>query len=147
MLLSFTKNKKKSQFWDFFLFYLLIQHNIPQRDVRSQGHSFYDCKYHIVFTPKYRRKVFISKYIKEEIWRIIKLICKYKWIEILEWYVSTDHIHLLLIIPLKYSVSYVMQIIKWKSSAWIKKKNKNIKIKSKKHEVSGVDDILYLPYE
>lgn len=104
---------------------------MPKRDIRSQSHSFYDCKYHIVFTPKYRWKVFESKYLKEEIRRIIKLICKWKQIEILEWHVSSDHIHLLVIIPPKYSVSYVMQIIKWKSSSWLKKKNKSLKIQCK----------------
>ena len=104
---------------------------MPKRDVRSLSHSFYDCKYHVVFTPKYRWKVFQSKYIKEEVRRILKLICKRKWIEILEWEVSEDHVHMLLIIPPKYSVSYIMQNLKTKSSTWIKKKNKNIKVKCK----------------
>lgn len=102
-----------------------------KRDIRTLNHSYYDCKYHIVFTPKYRWKVFESKYIKEEIRRIIKLVCQWKWIEILEWHVSVDHIHMVIIIPPKHSVSYVMSIIKWKSSTWIKKKNKNLKLKCK----------------
>lgn len=103
-----------------------------KREIRTLSHTFYDCKYHIVFTPKYRWKVFESKYIKEEVRRILGLVCKWKWFEIVSWHVSVDHIHLILIIPPKFSISYAMSILKWKSSAWIKKKNKNLKLKCRK---------------
>lgn len=103
-----------------------------KREIRTLSHTFYDCKYHIVFTPKYRWKVFESKYIKEEVRRILRLVCKWKWFEIVSWHVSVDHIHLILIIPPKFSISYAMSILKWKSSAWIKKKNKNLKLKCRK---------------
>ena len=103
-----------------------------KRDIRTQTHSFYDCKYHIVFTPKYRGKVLRSNYIKQEVRRVIRLVCKWKWFEIVEWHVALDHVHLILIIPPKHSISYAMSMIKWKSSNWIKKKNKNLKLKCKR---------------
>lgn len=96
--------------------------------LRNLSHSFYDCKYHIVWTPKYRGEVFQSKYIKQEVRRVIRLVCKWKGFEILEGTVCVDHIHICLIIPPKYSISYAMSIIKGKTSSWIKKKNKKIKI-------------------
>ena len=64
-----------------------------------------------------------DKYVKQEVRRVIRLICKWKGFEILEGTVCDDHIHICLIVPPKHSISYAMQIIKGKSSAWIKKKN------------------------
>ena len=67
------------------------------------------CKYHIVFTPKYRRKIEFNQY-ERDIVNIIQRLCKYKGIEIIEGYIMPDHIHLLLSIPPKYSVSSFMGI-------------------------------------
>ena len=67
------------------------------------------CKYHIVFTPKYRRKIEFNQY-KRDIVDIIKRLCKYKGVEIIEGHIMPDHIHLLLSIPSKYSVSSFMGI-------------------------------------
>lgn len=90
------------------------------------SHCTYYCNYHLVWTPKYRGKVLGSTYIKAELKRIFKLIARWKQLEIRAWHIGDEHIHLYLSIPPKYSVSYVVSILKGKSSAWIKKKNKNI---------------------
>lgn len=89
-------------------------------------HCTYLCQYHIVWTPKYRGKVLVSKYIKAEIRRILKMICKWKQIKIKAWHIGDEHIHLYLIIPPKYSASYIVGLLKTKSSYWLKKKNKKI---------------------
>ena len=86
------------------------------------------CKYHIVFTPKYRRKIIYNQY-KESIRDIIKQLCGYKGIEIIEGEIMADHIHLLLSIPPKYSVSSVMGYIKGKSALMIFDKHSNLKYK------------------
>ena len=67
------------------------------------------CKYHIVFTPKYRRKIEFNQY-QLDIVSIIKRLCKYKGVEIIEEHIMPDHIHLLLSIPPKYSVSSLWDI-------------------------------------
>jgi len=93
-------------------------------------HCTYLCQYHVIWTPKYRGKVLESKYIKTELKRIIKMICKWKHIVIRAWHIGDEHIHLYLVIPPKYSVSYCIGLIKTKSSSWIKKKNKKIPLGS-----------------
>jgi putative transposase len=65
--------------------------------------------------------------VSKEVRRIIRQVCKWKGFEILEGRIRSDHIHLVVIIPPKFSVSYAMSIIKGKSSAWIKRKNKRYK--------------------
>ena len=72
-------------------------------------HTKWLCKYHIVFTPKYRRKIEFNQY-KRDIVDIIKRLCKYKGVEIIEGHIMPDHIHLLLSILPKYSVSSFMGI-------------------------------------
>ncbi|MCP4633073.1 MAG: IS200/IS605 family transposase [candidate division Zixibacteria bacterium] len=99
---------------------------MKRREIRTLSHSFYDCKYHIVFTPKYRGKI-LHGHVAQELRRIIKLVCHWKGFEIIEGSICTDHIHLVIIIPPKHSVSYAMSIIKGKSSSWVKKKNKKYK--------------------
>ncbi len=86
------------------------------------------CKYHIVFTPKYRRKIEFNQY-KRDIVDIIKRLCKYKGVEIIEGHIMPDHIHLLLSIPLKYSVSSFMGYLKGKSSLMIFDMHANLKYK------------------
>lgn len=88
-------------------------------------HCTYHCQYHIVWCPKYRDKVLVSKYIKDETKRIIKLICHWKHWQIVAWHIGDEHIHLAINIPPKYSVSYAIGLLKTKSSSWIKKKNRN----------------------
>ena len=94
----------------------------------SLAYTKWLCKYHIVFTPKYRRKVIYNQY-KESIRDIIKQLCGYKGIEIIEGEIMADHIHLLLSIPPKYSVSSVMGYIKGKSALMIFDKHSNLKYK------------------
>ena len=81
-------------------------------------------KYHLVWTPKYRGKVLTSKKIKDEVRRTFESICKYKHWEIIELNIQDDHIHMILSASPRDSISYIMQIIKGKSSAWMKKKIK-----------------------
>jgi len=97
-----------------------------KRTIRTLSHSFYDLKYHLVWTPKYRGKVLASQKVKDELRRIFETICKWKHWEILELSIQDDHIHLCLLTTPKDSISYVMQMIKGKSSAWLKKKIKRM---------------------
>lgn len=93
-----------------------------RRTIRTLSHCFYDLKYHFVWTPKYRGKVLSSTKIKQELRRILESICRWKQIEIIELNIQEDHIHFCILSSPRYSVSYLMQIIKGKSSAWMKKK-------------------------
>ena len=97
---------------------------MANRRVYQLSHCTYVCQYHLVWTPKYRGKVLADKYIKQELKRIIKLICAWKGFPIHAWHIGDEHIHLFLTIPPKYSVSYAVAIIKGKSSAWLKKQTK-----------------------
>lgn len=95
-----------------------------KRTIRTLSHCFYDLKYHIVWTPKYRGKVLGSEKVKGELRRVSETICKWKHWEILELSIQPDHVHLCLLASPRDSVSYIMQMIKGKSSAWMKKKIK-----------------------
>jgi putative transposase len=86
------------------------------------SHCTYICKYHLVWTTKYRGKILADDYIKQEMKRIFKMIAKWKNMQIHAWHVGDEHIHLYITISPKYSVSYCVGILKGKSSAWIKKK-------------------------
>ena len=86
------------------------------------------CKYHIVFCPKYRRKIIYNK-IRKDIVDIIKELCKYKGVEIIEGHAMPDHIHLLLSIPPKYSVAQIMGYLKGKSAMMIFDRHANLKYK------------------
>ena len=92
----------------------------------SLSHSKWLCKYHIIFTPKYRRKIIYNKY-RESIRDILKSLCSYKGIDILEGHLMPDHVHLLLSIPPKYSVSSIMGYLKGKSSLMIFERHANLK--------------------
>ena len=94
----------------------------------SLAHTKWMCKYHIVFTPKYRRKVIYNQ-IREDIRDIIKDLCKWKGVEIIEGHMMPDHVHLLLSIPPKYSVSQVMGYLKGKSAMMIFDRHSNLKYK------------------
>ncbi|REI04956.1 IS200/IS605 family transposase, partial [Staphylococcus felis] len=81
---------------------------------KSLAHTKWMCKYYIVFTPKYRRKIIYNQY-RPSIIEIIKLLCKYKGVEIIEGHMMPDHVHLLVSIPPKISVSSFMGYLKGKS--------------------------------
>lgn len=95
---------------------------------QSLSHSKWLCKYHIVFTPKYRRKIIYYK-LRIDIQKIIKDLCKWKGIEIVEGHMMSDHVHLLLSIPPKYSVSQIMGYLKGKSAMMIFERHSNLKYK------------------
>ena len=97
-------------------------------DVESLAHTKWNCKYHIVFAPKYRRQVIYGK-VKEDIGKFLRKLCEYKKVEILEAEACKDHIHMLLSIPPKYSVSQIMGYLKGKSSLMIFEKYANFKYK------------------
>ena len=97
-------------------------------DIESLAHTKYNCKYHIVFAPKYRRQVIYGK-IKRDIGVMLRKLCQYKGIEIIEAEACSDHIHMLLSIPPKYSVAQVMGYLKGKSSLMIFEKYANLKYK------------------
>ena len=84
--------------------------------------------YHIVFTPKYRRKIIYYE-LREDIQKIIKDLCKWKGIDIIEGHIMPDHIHLLVEIPPKMSVSSFMGYLKGKSAMMIFNRHANLKYK------------------
>ena len=95
---------------------------------QSLSHSKWLCKYHIVFTPKYRRKI-IYYQLRKDIQKIIKDLCKWKGIEIVEGHMMSDHVHLLLSIPPKYSILQIMGYLKGKSAMMIFERHSNLKYK------------------
>jgi len=97
-------------------------------DTSSIAHTTWNCKYHIVFAPKYRRQVIYGK-IKSDIGQIIRKLCQWKGVEIIEAEACPDHIHLLVSIPPKISVSSFMGYLKGKSSLMIFDQHANLKYK------------------
>lgn len=97
-------------------------------DIHTISHTTWNCKYHIVFAPKYRRKVFYGQK-RLEIGEILRELCKWKEVVILEAEVCPDHIHMLVEIPQKLSVSSFMGYLKGKSSILIYNKWGNMKFK------------------
>ena len=95
---------------------------------RSLAHTKWMCKYHIVFTPKYRRKIIYNK-LRRDIVQIIKDLCKWKGIEIIEGKAMPDHIHILVKIPPKMSISNFMGYLKGKSAMMIFARHGNLKYK------------------
>ena len=97
-------------------------------DTSSLAHTTWNCKYHIVFAPKYRRQVIYGK-IKVDIGNMLRKLCEYKWIEIIEAEACPDHIHMLISVPPKYSVAQIVGYLKGKSSLMIFEKYANMKYK------------------
>ena len=97
-------------------------------DTDSLAHTKWTCKYHVVFAPKYRRQVIYGK-IKADIGKMLRKLCEYKQIEILEAEACKDHIHMLISVPPKYSISQIMGYLKGKSSLMIFEKYANLKYK------------------
>ena len=97
-------------------------------DNNSLSHTRWNCKYHIVFSPKYRRREIYGK-LRNDIGKIIRGLCKRKGINIIEAECCVDHIHMLVEIPPKYSVAEVMGYIKGKSSLMIFDRHANLKYK------------------
>jgi len=97
-------------------------------DTKSLAHTKYNCKYHIVFAPKYRRHIIYGK-IKADIGIMLRKLCSYKEVEIIEAEACSDHIHMLVMIPPKYSVSSIVGYLKGKSALMIFEKYANLKYK------------------
>ena len=97
-------------------------------DTNSLSHSKWNCKYHIVFAPKYRRQVIYAK-IKADIGQILRKLCEIKKVEILEANACPDHIHMLLKIPPNLSIAQFMGYLKGKSSLMIFDRHANLKYK------------------
>ena len=95
-------------------------------EIKSTAHSKYRCQYHIVFAPKYRRKEIYGT-LKKDIGEILRKLCEQKGVEIIEAEACPDHIHMLLNIPPKYSVSEFMGYLKGKSSLMIFDRYANLK--------------------
>ena len=98
------------------------------RDNKSLANTRWNCKYHIVFAPKYRRKIFYGEK-RAEIERILRELCGWKGVTIIEAEVCPDHIHMLVEIPPKMSVASFMGFLKGKSSLIIHERHANLKYK------------------
>ena len=102
--------------------------NNPLNDVHTLSHTTWICKYHIVFAPKYRRKVFYGEK-RLEIGAILRELCEWKGVKIITAEVCPDHVHMLVEIPPKMTVSGFMGFLKGKSSIMIYQKWGNMKYK------------------
>ena len=110
-----------------------IKMNKQDNVTQSLAHTKWNCKYHVVFAPKYRRKVFFEEK-RAEIREIIRQLCEWKGVEIIEGEICPDHVHLLLSIPPKMSVSGFMGYLKGKSSLLIFQKYGNMKFAYRNRE-------------
>ena len=115
--------------------------------INSLAHTKWNCKYHIVFAPKYRRKVFYEEH-RLEVREILRKLCEWKGVEIIEGEVCPDHVHMLVSIPPKMSVSVFMGYLKGKSATIIFQKWGNMKFAYRNREFwcKGyyVDTVTYL---
>lgn len=98
----------------------------------SLAHTVWECKYHIVWVPKRRRKVIFGQ-LRREIGTIIRRLCKYKGIEMMEGNTGIDHIHILVSIPPKYSVATIAGYLKGKSAMIVFEKYSNLRKNFKGH--------------
>lgn len=103
------------------------------KDMNSLSHTSWNCKYHVVFAPKYRRKAFYGNR-RLEIGKILRKLCEWKGVNIIEAEVCVDHVHMLLEIPPKMSVSGFMGYLKGKSSLMIYEQWGNMKYKYRNSE-------------
>ena len=101
---------------------------MQEKDISSLEHTRWRCQYHVVFAPKYRRMAIYGE-IRADIGVILRKLCEQKGIEIIEAEACPDHIHMLLSIPPKMSVSYAIGYLKGKSSLMIFDRHANLKYK------------------
>ena len=99
---------------------------IKNDDTSSLSHTKWNCQYHIIFCPKYRRKAIYGK-PRADIGKYLRRLCEYKGVEIVEAHACVDHIHMLVKIPPKLSVSSFMGYLKGKSSLMIFEEHSNLK--------------------
>jgi len=93
---------------------------------KSLSHTVWECKYHIVWVPKKRRKIIYGK-LRQELREILKRLCQYKSVEVVEGTMCIDHIHMCLAIPPKYSVSTIVGYLKGKSAMIVFEKYSRLK--------------------
>ena len=101
---------------------------MQEKDMNSLSHTTWRCQYHVVLTPKFRRRV-IYREIRQDIGQILRKLCAEKGVKIIEAEACPDHIHMLLSIPPKYSVAQIMGYLKGKSSLMIFDRHANLKYK------------------
>lgn len=89
-----------------------------KRDIRTLSHSAWICKYHVVFIPKYRRRVLYGD-LRRELAKVFRELARHRESEIEEGHLRPDHVHMLISIPPKYSVSQVIGYLKGKSAIWV----------------------------
>ena len=106
---------------------------MSMNDVNSLSHTKWNCKYHIVFAPKYRRKVFFQQK-RVAIGKILRQLCEWKGVNIIEAEIYPDHIHMLVEIPPKISVSTFMGYLKGKSSTMLYEQFGELKYKYRNRE-------------
>ena len=110
-------------------------------DISRLEHTSWRCQYHVVFAPKYRRME-IYREIRADIGVILRKLCQQKGVEIIEANACPDHIHMLISIPPKYSVSQIMGYLKGKSSLMIYSTDTQISSTSMETDISGPEGIL-----
>lgn len=113
---------------------------IKINDIKSLAHTTWNCKYHVVCAPKYRRKVFYESK-RLEIGHILRQLCEWKGVTIIEAEECPDHIHMLIEVPPKYSILDFMEFLKGKSSIVIYSKWANMRFNIE-IENFGVEDIM-----
>jgi putative transposase len=87
-------------------------------DYESLSHVKWECKYHVIITPKYRKKILYGQ-VRKRAGAILRLLAKQKTVEVLEGHAMPDHIHMMLSIPPKYSVAMIIGFLKGKSALWL----------------------------
>ena len=102
-------------------------------DINSLAHTKWNCKYHIVFAPKYRRKIIYGQ-LKRDIANILSMLCKRKGVKIVEAEVCPDHVHMQVEIPPKVAISSFMGYLKGKSSLMIYEKYPELRYKYRNRE-------------
>lgn len=93
---------------------------------QSLSHVKWECKYHVVFVPKYRKKVLFGR-IRGEIGKIVRQLCRQKEVELIEGHAMPDHVHVLLSVPPKYSIAMLVGYLKGKSAIHIHRKLQGVK--------------------
>jgi putative transposase len=96
------------------------------KDWQSQAHVKWECKYHVVIVPKYRRKVMYGK-LRHKTGQILHQLCRQKDVELLEGHAMSDHVHMLLSVPPKYSIAMIIGFLKGKSAIRINRDEIRVK--------------------
>ena len=94
------------------------QEELPMHDWQSLSHVRWDCKFHVVFVPKYRTKKLFGKF-RNKVGEILKELCRQRGVELLEGHLMSDHIHMCLSVAPKYSIAFVIGFLKGKSTVLI----------------------------